>query len=228
MSEKWNIFDIIKNCYYPSDFQKMFQNSLYKNYNIVLLGEDITKWDSTKAYNTDDVVYVYKLGEYKIYVSLIDNNTEPLNNDGAWKDTDNTFIDKTELEALISLINDILPGSLLNLYTDNDNTPGINKLKYIIGLFLACYIANKNNDDGNWNSGGKIATYQSIDGLTASYTIPSYALDVNNLFYTSNPYGMELLSLYKKLFVSKYADTRENLYIVENFRQDPSGFIFSK
>ena len=74
--EKWNIFDIIKYDYSPSDFQKMFQRTLYENYNIVLLDEDITKWDSTITYNTDDVVYVYKLGEYKIYVSLLDNNTE--------------------------------------------------------------------------------------------------------------------------------------------------------
>ena len=220
MTKKINVFEILNGYYTTDDFASMFQNSLYKNYGIIVETDDmLVLYDNTATYKTNDIVYVKVLGNYKVYVSLIDNNNEPLNNTTAWENTTNTIITKKELEALIALCIDIIPASLDNLWVDDDDTRSVNKLKYIIGLFMACYLGNKNGAfaDGN---GGKYVVSQSIDGLQASFRIPDYLLSQDNLFYANNPYGLELLSLYKKLFVSDIGETKNNMLTIHHYYKD--------
>lgn len=220
MKSQVNIYDIIKDYYTTDDFRIMFQRSLYKNYNIVLpVEDDFSKYDATKVYKKDDIVYTKRLGTYTTYFSLLDNNQEPLNNTNAWECTEDIIIDDTELQAMISMAMDLVPYSLYDLYVPADDTASINKLKYILGLFIACYLGNKNGVFGD-GDGCKYVVSQSIDGLHASYKVPDYLLSQDNLFYSGNPYGLELLSLYKKLFVSKVLDIGRHMLVVPNFYID--------
>lgn len=218
--DKVNIFYLLCSGEYTiENFIQAFQRPLYQQYNLIMLDGEVSLWSDTETYSKNDIVYTFQLGQYKMYLSLIDNNHEPLNNNEAWQETENIYVDKNDLEVAKSLLIDIIPANLGDIFVCQGDEAGTKKLKYIIGLFMACYIANKNGGALEAGVGGGIANYKSIDGLTASYTIPDYALREDNLFYINNPFGLELLSLTNKLLVGKIADTRDNYYIIPEWKQ---------
>lgn len=201
-----NIFDLLnnENLYSFEDYKKMFSHSLYKTLNVIL-ANDIQQYNQDKIYDANVIVYQNRYTIYDLYKSLIKYNDEPLQNEEAWQLLECTLITEDEFDTYRALLKTIIPDSAKRQPVKENDISGIKMLKYIIGLFISCYIANKNNVFST-GQGGKIVASQSIDGLSASYRTPDYLLEPSNLFYNSNPYGLEILSLVDKFFTSKVVD----------------------
>ena len=218
-----SIFDVLNEFYTIQDLRKMFQKRLFEMYDIIVGENDITEYNEENTYNKDDCIFTYRLGVYQVYVSLIDNNNEPLNNSNAWESVNSTIFTSTEFEALKTLMRNIIPYSIKWYKVNSENQAEVNGLKYIIGLFFSCYLANQNGALSSAGGNGGVVSSKSIDSLQVSYAIPDFTLKSSNLFLTRNPFGLEIMSLRDKLFIVPKILSKNKPTIIKPFKYNGYG-----
>lgn len=211
-------------------YKSSWREDLYKVLRVVLENDKITEYDSETTYDIDTVVFTEDniTGAYPLYKSLISENTEPLNNEGAWELQHVKYIPDKKLEQYLQMTLKIFPQSVNYLLTTKDEKE-IPIRDYALGLYMSCFIANRINTASGASSSGTTGGVGHVkhiltDGIAVTYQIPDWALEERNIFF-NNPFGVELLGLYRKLFVStpfkteKYFNDMYNTFRFADFKR---------
>ena len=168
----------VVDCLTASDFKSLFaRNFPYLPF-----------YESGKTYFKDDIVYV----KPNFYVSLVDNNTQPVTDEQSWaitKETTENYVSDKDIrkawgEALISF-NETLLGGCEEAKT---------AFLYLVAFYLSYDLSLVQT--GAYGKIGFPATEVRVGSVSEGYYIPKVYLENPVLgFYAGNGFGLKYLNM---------------------------------
>lgn len=157
-------------------------------------------WDAQTTYSTNDKVHN---AFFDIYISLINNNTQPLTNSTAWQ------IQEYDVSVFDEFITDSFQQakSFISVYITDLKDADLRK-KTAFLLLTAHLLQLLLNERGGvqsnnaYTSGGFIAS-ESANGVSLSYSRPE-TFDELTASLSTTKFGIDYLAINKMVFVPKF------------------------